>query len=91
MTQTATKQQPEAALPPVTGEVSLPEMALEPDIAVKRSDRAPRSRVSKPAPGDISAPCACAMPRGRTASALHQRAPRREGGQLEHDTTAIDR
>ena len=29
MTQTATKQQPEAALPPVSGEVSLPEMALE--------------------------------------------------------------
>lgn len=29
MTQTATKQQPEAALPPVTGEVSLPEAPLE--------------------------------------------------------------
>ena len=29
MTQTATKQQPEAAVPPVTGEVSLPEMPLE--------------------------------------------------------------
>jgi capsule polysaccharide export protein KpsE/RkpR len=29
VTQTATKQQPEAALPPVTGEVSLPEMPLE--------------------------------------------------------------
>jgi len=29
VTQTATKQQPETALPPVTGEVSLPEMALE--------------------------------------------------------------
>ncbi|MCU1316982.1 MAG: hypothetical protein JWN63_2304 [Candidatus Acidoferrum typicum] len=29
MTQTATKQQPEAASPPITGEISLPEMPLE--------------------------------------------------------------